>query len=187
MKILILSGNPKKTGLCQSVVEEIKKGAAEGGAVVEEIRLSDYAIARCHVCGDGWGICRSTHICAFGDDGFEEVSARIADADALVLVTPVYWGEASETLKSFLDRFRRCQFGSSGTLSGKQVLLVASPGGTGNGLLSCLEQLDRFCRHTGAVIFDYVGTNRWSADYKRELARSSARALASGRKNGDTV
>jgi multimeric flavodoxin WrbA len=183
MKVLILSGNPKTEGLCQSVIEQVKAGAAEGGAQVEEIRLSDMTIGRCHVCGNGWGTCRSTHICAFGDDGFDEVVERIREADAVVLATPVYWGETAESLKSFIDRFRRCQFGQEGVLSGKQVLLVASPGGSGNGL----EQLDRFCRHTGAIIFDYIGINRWNSDYKRIAARSAAKALAGGRKNGETV
>ncbi len=180
MKVLLLSGNPKKDGLCESIAAEIRAGLADGGAELDEVRLSDTGIARCHVCGDGWGTCRSTHVCAFGDDGFTAVSDRVAAADALVLLTPVYWGETAETLKAFLDRFRRCQFGSEGALSGKPVLLVASAGGTGNGLLTCLEQMDRFCRHTGARIFDLIGVNRWTADYKRPLARAAATRLTAG-------
>jgi len=82
---------------------------------------------------------------------------------------------------------RRCEFGQSGALFGKQVLLVAVPGGSGNGLLSCLEQLDRFCRHTGAVIFDYIGVNRWNSDYKKTAAYSAAKAMAEGKKAGVTV
>ncbi len=180
MKILMLSGNPKQDGLCASIAAEIRAGLAAGGAQLDEVRLQEYEIARCHVCGDGWGTCRSTHVCAFGEDGFTAVSDRIAAADAVVLLTPVYWGETAETLKSFLDRFRRCQFGNEGALAGKQVLLVASAGGSGNGLLTCLEQMDRFCRHTGALIFDLIGVNRWTADYKRPLARAAATRLAAG-------
>jgi multimeric flavodoxin WrbA len=90
-------------------------------------------------------------------------------------------------LKGFIDRLRRCEFSQEGILRNKQALIITSPGGTGNGLLSSLEQLDRFCRHTGAVIFDYIGVNRWNSDYKRLAAKSAAFAIASGRKNGDTV
>jgi multimeric flavodoxin WrbA len=93
----------------------------------------------------------------------------------------------AETLKTFFDRLRRCEFGQSGILAGKQVLLVASPGGTGNGMLSCLEQMDRFCRHTGAVIFDYIGVNRWNHDYKKHAVYAAARAMAEGRRAGKTV
>ena len=99
MKITILSGNPKKDGRCQSMIEVVKKGALEGGADVEEIRLIDYDFARCHVCGDGWGICREGGECSFGDDGFDEIRKRLNDSDAVVIATPVYWGETSELLK----------------------------------------------------------------------------------------
>ena len=37
-----------------------------------------------------------------------------------------------------MDKLRRCEFGKNGVLSGKPILLVASPGGSGNGMLSCL-------------------------------------------------
>lgn len=187
MKICILSGNPKKDGLCQSVIDAAKLGAVEGGAEVDEIRLCDLKLTSCRVCGEGWGTCRNQNYCAFGSDGFDEVKKRVESSDAVILATPVYWGEISEALKSFIDRLRRCEFGQAGILSNKQVLIIASPGGTGNGLLSSFEQLDRFCRHTSAVIFDYIGVNRWNSDYKRLTAKAAAYAIASGRKNGDTI
>lgn len=187
MKICILSGNPKKEGLCQSVINAAKQGAVESGAEVDEIRLCDYAIERCKVCGSGWGPCRSENYCTYGSDGFNEVRNRIQSSDAIVLASPVYWGETSEAFKSFIDRLRRCEFGQNGVLRNKQVLIIATPGGTGNGLLSCFEQMDRFCRHTGAIIFDYIGVNRWNRDYKCATAKAAAYALATGRKNGDTV
>ncbi len=187
MKITILSGNPKKDGRCQSMIDVVKAGATEGGAEVEEIRLIDYDFERCHVCGDGWGICREGGDCSFGDDGFDEIRKRLQDSDALVIATPVYWGETSELLKSFIDRLRRCEFNQEGVFRNKQVLLIASAGGSGNGILTCLEQMDRFCRHTNAIIFDYIGVNRWNTDYKQHAAKAAALAMASGRKNGDTV
>ena len=187
MQIMILSGNPKRDGLCQAVIQSVRSGAEEGGASVTEIRLQDLPLIRCQVCDDGWGTCLSERRCQFGSDGLEQLTGQLAQADVLVLATPVYWGEMSETLKSCLDRLRRCQRGQEGLLAGKQALIVATPGGTGNGQLTCLEQLDRICRHTGLQIFDYIGANRWTADYHLDLARSAGRALAQGRKNGDTV
>lgn len=187
MKISILSGNPKKEGLCQSVIEAAKLGAAEAGAEVDEIRLCDFELTNCKVCGDGWGPCRSQNYCTYGSDGFDEIKDRIKSSDAIILATPVYWGETSEAFKCFIDRLRRCEFDQTGVLRNKQILIIASPGGSGNGLLSCFEQMDRFCRHTGAIIFDYIGVNRWNSDYKRLAVKAAVYAIASGRKNGDTV
>ncbi|NLZ93712.1 MAG: flavodoxin family protein [Firmicutes bacterium] len=187
MKICVLSGNPKKEGLCQSVIEAAKSGAREAGAEVDEIRLTDYKLERCQVCGSGWGTCRNENYCTFGDDGFNEVRERLQASDAIIIATPVYWGEVTEVLKSFLDRLRRCEFNQDTVLRKKQVLLIAVPGGSGNGLLSCLGQMERFCQHTGAIIYDYFGVNRWNNDYKKAAVKAAAYALASGRKNGDTV
>jgi multimeric flavodoxin WrbA len=184
MNYLILSGNPKSDGLCHTITEAVRQGAEDGGAAADILTVEN--LERCHVCGNGWGSCREQHRCAFGDDGFNTAQERVRNADQLCLITPVYWGETAESLKSFFDRLRRCEFGQSGALSGKQILLVASPGGSGNGLLSCLEQMDRFCRHTGAVIFDYIGINRWNKDYKKNAAYAAAKAMAEGRKAGET-
>jgi len=185
MKYLIVNGNPKHDGLCHSVAEEVARGAREGGADVSELRV--HKLERCHVCGNGWGTCREQHVCSFGRDGFNDAQAEVRAADQLCLITPVYWGEMAEGLKCFLDRLRRCEFGQNGALTGKQVLIVASPGGSGNAALTCMEQMDRFLRHTGAVIFDYVGINRWNNDYKRQAAYAAARAMAEGRKAGETL
>jgi len=186
MKYLIISGNPKKDGLCQSIITEIARGATDGGAETEILTVNGTESCRC--CGDGWGSCLKEHKCAYNNknDGFAAAQKKACSADMLCIITPVYWGEVSEGLKSFLDRLRRCEFQAK-NLAGKQVLLVASPGGSGGGMLPCLGQLERFCHHIGLVIFDYIGVNRWNSDYKKTAAYSAARAMAEGRKAGETA
>jgi multimeric flavodoxin WrbA len=187
VKFLIISGNPKRDGLCASIIREIERGARAGGADAEV--WIPRGLEPCHVCGEGWGNCRNSHKCVFGGDGFDDAQEKIHSADAYCFVTPVYWGEVTEILKIFLDRLRRCEFsfGASGALSGKQALIVVSAGGSGNGIITAAEQLDRFCQDTGAVVFDKLGFNRWNGDYKKPAAFAAAKAIAEGRKNGDTV
>ncbi|GHU12442.1 flavodoxin family protein [Spirochaetia bacterium] len=194
MSYLIISGSPKKGGLCHTITEEVRRGAVDGGEQVEILTVEK--LERCHVCGTGWGSCRENHVCAFGDDGFTAAQNAVRAAGQLCFITPVYWSEMAESLKCFFDRLRRCEFdmpwqprpeGQPASLSGKQVLLIASPGGSGNGMISCLDQMDRFCRHTGAVIFDYIGINRWNNDYKRQAVYAAAKAMAGGRKAGETL
>lgn len=187
MKICIISGNPKTDGLCQSAIDTAKDGVIDAGAEIDEIRLCDFNLESCRVCGNGWGTCRDENFCTYGGDGFDEIRGRIKESDAIIMASPVYWGETSEAFKSFIDRLRRCEFNQDEVLRNKQVLMIAVPGGSGNGMLTCLEQMDRFCRHTGALIFDYIGVNRWNNDYKKAAIRAAASAMASGRKNGDTI
>ncbi|GHV33907.1 flavodoxin family protein [Clostridia bacterium] len=185
MKFVIISGNPKKDGLCRSVTDELARGAKDGGAEVREIDMT--GLSYCRVCGDGWGTCGGEHRCTYGGDGFDGAQEALREADAVAIITPVYWSEMAEGLKSFLDRFRRCEHSvgfndHKGAVAGKPVLLVASPGGGGRGALTTLQQLERFCDHTGAKVFDHIGVNRWNSDYKREAAYAAAKAMAGGRK-----
>lgn len=188
MNYLVLNGSPKKDGLCRSVTEEIIRGARDGGGNVKEVTME--GVKRCRCCGDGWGSCYGDHRCAMKDDTFDEIQKAVRSADMLCIISPVYWGEVSEGLKCLLDRLRRCEnlfSGNDGALAEKPVLLAAVPGGSGNGLLPCLEQMNRFCVHTKAVVFDHIGVNRWNADYKRAAAYAAAKAMTEGRKPGETV
>jgi multimeric flavodoxin WrbA len=184
MKILIISGTPKTEGLSCSCVAAVLEGVQDSGASVEVIRLSDGKLSNCAMCEDGWGDCYDKHICRFGNDGFSTIQKKIAEADAVAIVTPVYWGDMTEAMKCFFDRFRRCEAikGDEGALAGKPVLLVVSPGGSGNGMISCLEQMERLSHHLHAKIFDFIGVNRWNREYKLIAIKAGAKAMVSSLK-----
>ena len=183
MKVVIISGTPKTEGLSCSCVNAAYKGAVKAGVECEIVKLCDYELIRCKMCNDGWGICRNEHVCEYGGDGFSLIQQKISEADAVVLSTPVYWSEMTEIMKAFFDRFRRCEAmkSESGAMAGKPVLLIASPGGSGNGMISCLEQMERLSRHLSAKIYDFIGVNRWNKDYKlvaiEEAAASMVKSL----------
>jgi multimeric flavodoxin WrbA len=180
MKVVIVSGTPKREGLAFSCVQSAREGVLKAGGNCEVVNLCEAGLRLCAVCNDGWGSCRQEHVCRFGDDGFTALQDKLALADALILMTPVYWGDMSEAMKAFFDRYRRCEAtkGDSSALRGKRVLLVASPGGSGNGMVSCFEQMERLCRHLKAEIFDFVGVNRWNQGYKIATIGAAAAALA---------
>ncbi|MCL1914061.1 MAG: flavodoxin family protein [Eubacteriaceae bacterium] len=184
MRYQIITGNPKQSGLCYSIQKQVENGAKAGGATVCISKTNN--IGRCQVCDDGWGLCRDSSFCTFGRDGFAQLQSEVQEADLICIITPVYWAEVEESLKGFLDRLRRCEF-NNGALSGKPVLLIASAGGSGNGVLTCIDQLDRFCRHTDANIFDCISINRWNCDYKGIAAYEAAKAMAKGRKPGVSI
>ena len=187
MKYLIITGSPKQDGLCHSVTKEIAKGASDGGAEVEILNANGTEVCKC--CNGGWGSCGKSRECSFGEGNFNKAQESVRNADMICIISPVYWGEVAEGLKSFMDRLRRCEsmFKQDGALDGKQTLLVATAGGSGGSMLPCIEQMERFCWHTKAAVFDYIGVNRWNSDYKKAAAYSAAKAMAEGRKIGTTV
>jgi len=113
------------------------------------------------------------------EDDFQALHARICAADALVLVTPVYWGEMSESAKALTDRLRRCEAtrGDKSCLAGKPVLTVAAAGGSGGGMITCLLSMERWIHHVRAHTWDLLPVNRWSREYKLVAIRAAAHAM----------
>ncbi|HZW50060.1 MAG TPA: flavodoxin family protein [Bacillota bacterium] len=175
VKLLIISGTPKKEGLCVSLIQAAK---AAGGDSCDLVSLTDLKLEGCRVCNEGWGQCRESHTCIINDD-FNELKASFANYDGFIFITPVYWGEVSEPMKLFLDRLRRCEAShrEESLFKDKKCLLVASAGGSGNGTLTCLEQLQRAVTHMGGKVFDYFSVNRWNADYKREALAKAVECM----------
>jgi multimeric flavodoxin WrbA len=178
MKVLVIQSSPNRDGLTAACAAAAAEGATRAGAEVENVRLNDLGIERCDACGNGWGTCRDEHRCQ-QEDGFQALQARVAAADGYIIVTPVYWGEPSETAKAFFDRLRRCEAhrGDEGALAGKWALVVAAAGGGGGGTLTCLSSLAHFLQHVRARPFDLMGVTRRNRGYMLDAIRQGAEAM----------
>lgn len=179
MNTLVLSSSPNTDGLTAACARAAIEGIESAGASVREERLTEAGVGVCEQCGNGWGTCLKEHVCQV-HDGFQRLHASCLEADALVLVTPVYWGSPSESMKAFLDRLRRCEAPrDDSALAGKPIVLVAAAGGSGGGVTTCLDELERFVRHVGARRVDLVGVTRWTREDKLTAIAAAARSLAS--------
>ena len=186
MKIIVLQSSPNQDGLTAACAAAAVQGAREAGAEVEDVRIDDLDIARCNCCGNGWGGCRMMHECGGIQDDFQALHQKVNAADALIFVTPVYWGQPSESAKAFLDRYRRSEAtrGEESALAGKQVMCVAAAGGSGNGTITCLSELERWCQHIRAERWDLITITRRSRTHKLETIYDAAKALAESQKPG---
>ncbi len=178
MNILILHSSPNHDGLTAACAEAAVKGAQAAGATVEAICINDLTLNQCQACERGWGTCLEEHRCQKLDD-FQALHERVLQADGLILVTPVYWGEMSESAKALTDRLRRCEATQRETsrMLGKPFIAVAAAGGSGNGTITCLGSMERWAQHTGARVYDLIPVNRWTREYKLVAIRSAALAM----------
>ncbi len=184
MKITIITSSPNKDGLTAACGTQAKEGALLNGAEVSLISLNELNIPSCSACNNGWGPCRSDHICQVKDD-FQKTHASLKDSDALILISPVYWGELSESAKNFLDRLRRCEAisGDKNILAGKPIICVAAAGGSGNGTISCLESMDRFVTHLRGIKYDFISITQRTRVYKLTTIKDAASSLCISLKN----
>ncbi len=181
MTIMVLSASPNKDGLTAACVAAAIEGVRLAEAEAEVVRLNDLHIGACKACDNGWGTCRTLHYCQVTDD-FQGLHERLLKAEGVILVSPVYWGEMSESAKAFTDRLRRCEASrrEGSLLAGKPVLAVAAAGGSGGGMITCLQSMERWIQHVRARQWDLIPVNRWSRPYKLVAIRAAAQAMTSG-------
>jgi multimeric flavodoxin WrbA len=181
MNVMILSSSPNSDGLTAACAAAAAQGVQAAGATAETVSLNVLRIGMCQACDNGWGTCRELHECQVRDD-FQGLHARLLKADALILVTPVYWGDLSESAKAVTDRLRRCEAPrrEQSGLAGKPVLCVAAAGGSGGGMITCLLNLERWIQHVRARQWDLLPVNRWSRPYKLDAIRAAAEAMTRG-------
>jgi len=178
---IIITASPNTDGLTHACGQAAFEGIKEAGGEVELFDISAEKLEPCRICANGWGQCREKGKCVI-DDLLPDIQAKIQKADGIFLVTPVYWWQPSERMRYFLDRFRRCEaFNQSGSAAaGKQINLVAAAGGSGNGTAPCLEEMERWCRHVGAVPQERIGVTRFNRSTMLPVIKDAASRLVSG-------
>ncbi|QXE90107.1 flavodoxin family protein [Geomonas subterranea] len=104
MKVIGINGSPRKKWNTAQVLQKALDGAAAQGAETELVHLYEVDFKGCTSCfacklkgGTSYGKCAMR-------DGLTPVLEKIAQADALVLGSPVYFGRVSGEMCSFLER-----------------------------------------------------------------------------------
>lgn len=100
MKILVITGSPRKNGNSNTLAEHFIRGAKEAG---HEIVRFDAAFKDVHPC-IACNKCGMNGECVFKDD-FEFVRKHIVDAGMVVFATPMYYFGISAQIKAVIDRF----------------------------------------------------------------------------------
>ena len=104
MKVLAINGSPRKKWNTATLLNNVLEGAASCGAETDLIHLYDFDYKGCISCfscklKDG----KSYGKCAVNDD-LTPVLDQMESVDALILGSPIYFGEVTGEMRSFLER-----------------------------------------------------------------------------------
>lgn len=99
MKVLMINGSPRPDGNTTLALKEMEQVFAKNGIETETIQIGMKDIRGCIACGS----CYEKGKCIF-NDAVNETAPKFAEADGLVIASPVYYASANGTLVSFLDR-----------------------------------------------------------------------------------
>ncbi|MCL2833759.1 MAG: flavodoxin family protein [Treponema sp.] len=178
---LIITSSPNAGGLTAACGRAAFDGIAAAGGSAEIIDISAAKLEPCRICDNGWGSCRSQSKCVI-NDLLPQLQEKIRGSQGVIFITPVYFGQPSERMKYFLDRFRRCEAFNkeTGAALKKQIDLVAAAGGSGNGTATCLTEMENWCHHVGAVPKDRIGITRFNRESMLKTITNAAERLVKG-------
>lgn len=100
MKIVTLLGSPRHGKNSATIANRFTETAAQLGAETRTFELNRLAYRGCQGCY----ACKKTHDRCVLKDDLAEVLAAVQEADAVVLASPVYYGDITAQLKGFIDR-----------------------------------------------------------------------------------
>lgn len=179
MKILAINGSPRgMNGTTGRLLEEVLAGAAEAGAEVEIVSLSQTPIKPCVACD----ACHKVGVCPIKDD-YEAIKEKLLAADAFVLATPNYLLSITAQLKAFLDRCNGLIHLTA--LEEKYCALVETSGGGGDE--EVLEYLQRIVNAFGAQSVGGIGSPGAGPREFPEQEALFEKARALGKKLCDSV
>lgn len=103
MKVIAINGSPRKTGNTATLLKEALKGAESVGAEVKMINLYSLNFKGCTSCFSCKRKGGRTGHCATQDD-LTEVLDEIMRCDVLLLGSPIYLGDVTGEMRSFMER-----------------------------------------------------------------------------------
>ena len=108
MKVLVINGSPHLNGCTDRGLREVEDTLKANGVEVERVNVGNKDVRGCIGCN----FCRTHGRCVF-NDLVNETAPKLAEADGLLVGSPVYYAGCNGQLHAFLDRLF---YSTSGTI-----------------------------------------------------------------------
>ena len=102
MKVLMINGSPRKQGNTFLALSEVAKTLEAQGIETEIVHIGTKAVRSCIACGQ----CAAKQLgcCVFDDDICNRIVEKLDFADALIVGSPVYYGQPNGAVLSVIQR-----------------------------------------------------------------------------------
>jgi multimeric flavodoxin WrbA len=104
MKVIAINGSPRKDWNTAQMVESALKGAADAGAETKLYHLRDLDFKGCTSCFACLRLGAPTHGRCSYPDALKPVIDELLSADALIIGSPVYFGDVTAATRALLER-----------------------------------------------------------------------------------
>ena len=114
MKAVAINGSPRKGGNTEILLRKILEPLAAAGHKTDYVQVGGTRIRGCTACG-ACGRLKNKR-CVIEDDIFTLAFAKMLDADAIVIGSPVYFADVTAETKALIDRAGRVARTNGGLL-----------------------------------------------------------------------
>ena len=107
MKTVIINASPRKKWNTAEVLDAARKGAESVGSEVEYVNLYDLVFKGCRSCL----ICKrkdKTKGKCYWKDDLSPLIEKIFDSDALIIGSPIYFGQPTSEFRALVERLIFC-------------------------------------------------------------------------------
>ena len=120
MKVLLINGSPRQEGNTATALKEVAKQLNSEGIDSEIVWIGNKPIRGCIACGQ----CKAQGLgrCIFDDDSCNKISEKFKEAHALIVGSPVYYGQPNGALLSIIQR---AFYSNGANISGKPAASIA--------------------------------------------------------------
>ena len=181
MKIVVLMGSPRKGNTfraCEEFREHLQKAC---NAEFEYVWLKDAHIEPCKGCF----VCfpQGEDKCPNRDDDVHVIEQKMLDADGVIFASPVYSGNVTGLMKTFIDRISYT--GHRPRFFGKKAYFLVTTGILGAGdVLKYMKKIAWAwgfeCEGTAGLITPNGVVPRYRAEINTNLLRKGAKIFAAG-------
>lgn len=151
MKVLLVNGSPTINGCVARGLDEVEKTLNENGIETERINVGNKDIRGCIACN----YCREHGKCVFNDI-VNETAPKFAEADGIIVGTPVYYAGANGQLLSFMDRLF---YSTAGTFNKAMKVGAAVVSSRRAGSTSAFDEINKYFTITSMPI---VSSTYWN-------------------------
>ncbi len=161
IKALAINGSPRPDGNTATLLRIVLAELDAEGVESELVQLGSGGLRGCAACFACYK--RKDRKCAMEGDIVNGCVAKMLEADAIILGSPVYVGDISAGMRALIERVcvvSRANGGLFARKLGAGVVAVRRAGGT-----SSLDSINRFFSAQEMLI---VGSSYWSLAFGRE-------------------
>jgi multimeric flavodoxin WrbA len=166
MKVIGINGSPRANGNTSIIIREVFQVLEKNQIETEMIRLGGSAIRGCTACGACFK--NKDGLCAMQGDAVNDIIRKAAEADGIILGSPVYFADVTPEMKALIERMGMTASANGNLLKHKVGASVAAV--RRGGAIHAIDTMNHFLHYMQMVL---VGASYWNMVYGREIGEVS--------------